>query len=95
LGVKRHDDPVIQNSLKVTDAVLGEQTPAGQHWHRFTDDGYGEKDDGSQWDLDKGRTFGRLWPLVAGERGEYELLAGQPDMARQRLASMAVTANEA
>lgn len=93
LGVKRHDDPIVQNSVKVVDAVLGEQTPAGQHWHRFTDDGYGEKADGGQWDLQGERTYGRLWPLFAGERGEYELLAGQPDKARERLGSIAATAN--
>jgi glucoamylase len=94
LGIKRWDDPVILNTNKVIDTVLAEQTPSGQHWHRFTNDGYGEAEDGSQWDIGKGRTYGRLWPILAGERGEYELLAGQADKARKRLASMAMTANE-
>jgi glucoamylase len=94
LGIKRWDDPVILNTNKVVDTVLAEQTPSGQHWHRFTNDGYGEAEDGSQWDIGKGRTYGRLWPIFAGERGEYELLAGQVDKARERLASMAMTANE-
>ncbi|GAA2789510.1 glycoside hydrolase family 15 protein [Saccharopolyspora taberi] len=94
LGVKRPDDPVVVNSLKVIDEVLGEQTPAGQHWHRFTNDGYGEREDGADWNIGHGRTYGRLWPLFAGERGEYELLAGQPDQAAERLRSMAATAGE-
>ena len=34
-------------------------------------------------------TIGRIWPIFAGERGEYELAAGQPDAARGRLAAMA------
>lgn len=94
LGVRSHDDPVVRNSIKVVDDVLSEQTPAGQFWHRFTDDGYGEKADGGQWDLTGERTYGRLWPIFAGERGEYELLAGQTASARERLTAMAATANQ-
>ena len=37
---------------------------------------------------------GRLWPIFAGERGEYELAAGQPAAARGRLADIAATASE-
>ena len=33
--------------------------------------------DGGGWGT-RGSTFGRLWPVLAGERGEYELLAGRP-----------------
>ena len=36
---------------------------------------------GGGWRLTKEgsrQTFGRLWPIFAGERGEYELLAGRP-----------------
>jgi len=40
------------------------------------------------------RTYGRLWPIFAGERGEYELLAGRPGLAARRLAAMSRTANE-
>ena len=44
-------------------------------WHRFTYDGYGEQADGRDWDLffdnPARQTFGRAWPLLAGERGEY------------------------
>ena len=37
-------------------------------------------------------TIGRAWPIFAGERGEYELLAGGP--AASRLAAMAASGNE-
>jgi glucoamylase len=96
LGVKRFDDPVIRNTIAVVDAQLGEQTPTGQFWHRFTSDGYGEQATGAPWNVNfpqPTRTFGRLWPIFAGERGEYELLAGNRAAAATRLRAMAATAN--
>jgi len=38
------------------------------------------------------QTHGRLWPLLTGERGEYELIAG--GNARPRLRTIANTAND-
>ena len=80
LGVYRADDPVIVNSVRVTDKEISFTTPTGQFWHRYTKDGYGEQADGSPWDYtfpaESRTTFGRLWPLLAGERGEYELTLG-------------------
>lgn len=95
LGVRPADDPVVRNTIAVVDRELGEQTPVGQLWHRFTGDGYGEQADGGPWNViwpTPTRTYGRLWPIFAGERGEYELLAGTP--ADARLATIAATANE-
>ncbi|HEX2177787.1 MAG TPA: glycoside hydrolase family 15 protein [Nocardioidaceae bacterium] len=94
LGIKPADDPIVTNTVEVVDRVLSEQTPAGVFWHRFTSDGYGEEADGSDWNIGEGRTYGRLWPIFAGERGEYELLAGQPGLASQRLTDMAAAANQ-
>ncbi|MEV7549896.1 glycoside hydrolase family 15 protein [Amycolatopsis sp. NPDC089917] len=89
LGIYRADDPVIRNSIKVTDADIAFTTPTGQFWHRYTKDGYGEKADGSPWDYtfpaESRTTFGRLWPLLAGERGEYDLAAGDRGTAAKRL----------
>ncbi|MFN8075779.1 MAG: glucodextranase DOMON-like domain-containing protein [Kineosporiaceae bacterium] len=34
---------------------------------------------------------GHVWPVLAGERGEYSVIAGNPGRARQLLASMAAT----
>ncbi len=103
LGVKRADDPVIRNTLGVVDQHLGVDTPNGRFWHRFNFDGYGEKKDGSMWDIEQpvnptenwenNVTIGRIWPLFAGERGEYELAAGQSAAARTRLAAMAAAAS--
>ncbi|KOV75508.1 glycoside hydrolase family 15 protein [Nocardia sp. NRRL S-836] len=92
LGVKRADDPVVRNTVAVVDAQLKEQG----YWHRFTQDGYGETADGRPWNINwptPTRTYGRLWPLLSGERGEYELLAGDRASAAQRLRDVAATAN--
>jgi glucoamylase len=97
LGVKRHDDPTVLNTLQVVDQQLGVDTPNGRFWHRFNFDGYGETREGGPWDLsepESRRTIGRIWPIFAGERGEYELLAGKREAAAGRLASIAGAANE-
>src|SRR3954467_12625818 len=99
-GIKRWDDRTVLNSLKVGDSTsarpLAVNTPSGTVWHRFTFDGYGEQADGGDWDLffdnPAGQTRGRLWPLLTGERGEYELLAGRD--ASARLQAIARTAND-
>ncbi|MDT7725781.1 MAG: glucoamylase [Actinomycetota bacterium] len=89
LGIYSADDPVIRNSIKVTDADIAFTTPTGQFWHRYTKDGYGEQADGSPWDYTfpagSRTTYGRLWPLLAGERGEYDLANGDNATAARRL----------
>ncbi|MFD9704989.1 glycoside hydrolase family 15 protein [Lentzea sp. NPDC059081] len=92
LGVKRADDPVVVNTVQVVDQQLKEQG----YWHRFTQDGYGETADGRPWNITwptPTRTYGRLWPLLTGERGEYELLTGDKSSAAKRLKEIAATAN--
>ncbi|MGI5504111.1 glycoside hydrolase family 15 protein [Lentzea sp. CA-135723] len=92
LGLKRADDPTVRNTVRVVDQQLKEQG----YWHRFTQDGYGETADGRPWGINwptATRTYGRLWPLLTGERGEYELLNGQKATAAQRLKEIAATAN--
>jgi len=73
-GLRRADDPLILDSIRVADALLKTDTPCGPVWHRYNGDGYGEHDDGSPYDS-TGR--GRGWPLLTGERGHYELAAGR------------------
>jgi glucoamylase len=73
-GLRGANDPLIRDSLKVADALLKVDTPSGPAWHRYVDDGYGEQDDGSPFD---GSGRGRGWPLLAGERGHYEVAAGR------------------
>ena len=43
-GLRRADDPLILGSLKLADALLRTDTPAGPVWHRYLGDGYGEHD---------------------------------------------------
>lgn len=73
-GIKRADDPLIVKSLKVVDQVLKVNTPSGPAFYRYTHDGYGEMDDGRRWNWDRKYTGrGRPWPLLSGERGQYEI----------------------
>jgi glucoamylase len=57
----------------VVDSVLRVDTPFGPCWRRYNHDGYGQREDGGPF-VGWGR--GRAWPLLAGERGHYELAAG-------------------
>lgn len=74
LGLRSPNYPMIRDSVRIADAILRCDTPAGPVWHRYTGDGYGEKNDGSPFD---GAGVGRGWPLLTGERGHYALSAGQ------------------
>jgi glucoamylase len=73
-GIRKPGDPLIEDSLKVIDAVLKTDFPAGPCWQRYTHDGYGQRDDGGPFE---GWGRGRPWPLLTGERGHYELAAGR------------------
>ena len=72
-GIRRADDPIIVDSVKVVDRILKVDTPLGPCWHRYNHDGYGERADGGPF-ISYG--IGRAWPLLTGERGHYELAAG-------------------
>lgn len=72
-GIRRPDDPLIVDSLRVVDSVLKTETPFGPCWHRYNHDGYGQREDGGPF---VGWGKGRAWPLLTGERGHYELAAG-------------------
>ncbi|MGZ8450269.1 MAG: glycoside hydrolase family 15 protein [Candidatus Deferrimicrobiaceae bacterium] len=73
-GIRKADDPVIMDSLRVLDAVLKVDTPNGPCWRRYNHDGYGQREDGGPF---VGYGKGRAWPLLTGERGHYELAAGR------------------
>ena len=90
-GLRTADDPHIRNTVKVIDALLKIDTPAGPTWHRYNDDGYGEHKDGSPFD---GTGIGRGWPLLTGERAHYELAAGRVENAKQLLVALESFANE-
>ena len=75
LGLRDPADKRITDTLAIVEAMLGADTPSGRAYHRYDIDGYGEWLDGSGWPV---RTFGigRPWPLLAGERGHLDVLAG-------------------
>ena len=73
-GVRKPDDPLITDSLRVVDAILKVETPFGPCWHRYNHDGYGQREDGGAFE---GWGKGRAWPLLTGERGHYEIAAGR------------------
>jgi glucoamylase len=78
-GLRAADDPRILDTVRVIDADLKVETPNGPAWHRYSHDGYGEKEDGSPFDGERG--VGRAWPLLTGERAHYELAADRRDEA--------------
>jgi glucoamylase len=84
-GLRSADDPIMRDTVRLIDAMLKTDTPAGPGWHRYNDDGYGEHDDGNPFD---GTGRGRIWPLLAGERGHYELAAGRDAEALHLLRTM-------
>jgi glucoamylase len=73
-GIRQAGSPLMEDSLRVVDAVLRVEAPAGPCWRRYNNDGYGQRADGGPFD-DWG--VGRAWPLLTGERGHYELAAGR------------------
>jgi glucoamylase len=102
LGILPADDPTIESSLTVVDDTIERSTPSGIGFYRYgttpteSVDGYGDcfQPSGSSCSLlgapwaptDTGT--GHLWPVLSGERGEYEVAAGVPAFARTLLQSM-------
>ncbi len=74
LGLRAPDDPRIRATVAAVDRLLRVRTPSGDLFHRYNEDGYGEHADGQPFD---GNGIGRLWPLLAGERGHLALQAGE------------------
>jgi glucoamylase len=73
MGLRRADDPRMQDTLKIVEKLLRVDTPLGPAYHRYNEDGYGEHEDGSPFD---GTGIGRAWPLLTGERGLLDLQLG-------------------
>ena len=74
LGIRKPGNPLIEDSLKVVDAVLKVDTPFGPCWKRYNHDAYGQRADGTSF---KKWGVGRAWPLLMLERATYELGAGR------------------
>jgi glucoamylase len=89
-GLRAANDPRMEQTATVIDALLKVETPYGPVWHRYNGDGYGEHENGAPFD---GMGVGRGWPLLTGERGHYELAAGRIDKAKELLAALESFAN--
>jgi len=92
LGIKPPDDGWLRNHLALIDQTIKVETPAGDAWYRYPNDTYGETRNGGDFNGRNG--VGRLWTFLTGERGEYEIAAGDLAAARKRLATMAGFAND-
>ena len=100
LGVVAPDDPNVSTSLAPSAAASdGNSTvqvtmPNGDiYFHRYNHDNYGESNnDCTGWPAGGSRRYGRFWPVLSGERGEYEIANGRP--ANVYLQSMADAAND-
>ena len=92
LGIKVPQDGLIVETLRLIDLLIKIETPVGDAWYRYNHDAYGETATGEKYDGRNG--VGRLWTLLTGERGEYELALGNFAAARKRLDTMAGFAND-
>ena len=90
LGVRAATSPDITSSLPVVDSEIEVQTPEGPIWHRYNFDGYGETASGGDY---TGAGVGNPWPVLTGERGEYDVADGNLTAAKSMLSAMAGAAN--
>ncbi|MFB6152538.1 MAG: glycoside hydrolase family 15 protein, partial [Haloarculaceae archaeon] len=85
LGIRPADDEVVRNSVREVDDTIRVDVGSAAGFYRYNGDGYGEleqDDKGAPWSMEHSGK-GRLWPLLTGERGEYELLAGEPTLGAE------------
>ncbi|MGZ4239532.1 MAG: glucodextranase DOMON-like domain-containing protein [Solirubrobacteraceae bacterium] len=103
LGVLPASDADVTASLGIIDKVIGRTTPTGPGLYRYgtdtagSEDGYGDcyepdptscSQTGAPWPpTDQGS--GHLWPVLGGERGEYDVAAHNRAGAGQFLSAMA------
>jgi len=92
LGIKTPNDRLIAETVALIDQMIKVETPAGTGWYRYNHDAYGERADGGDYDGRSG--VGRLWTLLSGERGEYDVARGDLVSARKRLDAMLSFAND-
>jgi glucoamylase len=90
LGVKSATAPDITNTISAVDSELETSTPEGPIWHRYSFDGYGETSSGADY---TGVGVGNPWPVLSGERGEYDVADGNTSGAQSMLTTMAGAAN--
>jgi glucoamylase len=82
LGIRGPKDPHVVASLSVIDSNLESMTAKGPSWHRYNHDGYGDPPTGGT------ANQGHCWPVLSGERGMYDLIAGDAAGAQSLLDAM-------
>jgi glucan 1,4-alpha-glucosidase len=88
LGLLSARDGDIIASLPVVDATIKRSTASGDGFLRYNGDGYGDGSaDGHPW-APSNKGNGHLWPVLAGERGQYEIDRGAGGAAIGRLDAM-------
>ena len=100
LGERVPSDSNVSISLSPTasasdgnSAVQVTMTTGDIYFHRYNHDNYGESNtDCKGWPANGANRYGRLWPVLSGERGEFEIANGRP--ANVYLQSMADAAND-
>lgn len=86
-GVLPANSPYITLSPPIIDSTISQTINGNQYWYRYNHDGYGETSSGGNFN---GAGIGRLWPIFSGERGLYNIAAGNSADA----ALTAMTASE-
>jgi len=88
LGLIPANDPNVTQSLPIVDATIMSNAVSGPGWHRYNGDGYGDDaTTGHPWPPTNKGT-GHVWPVLTGERAEYDLAAGDATTAVQLLNTM-------
>jgi glucan 1,4-alpha-glucosidase len=88
LGLLSEHDADLVRSLDVVDATIQRTTDSGDGFYRYNGDGYGDRStDGRPW-APSGQGNGHVWPVLAGERGQWELDTGDLAGAVVRLEAM-------
>ncbi|HUC27468.1 MAG TPA: glucodextranase DOMON-like domain-containing protein, partial [Streptosporangiaceae bacterium] len=89
LGELPASSALVTNSLAVTGTALSAPTPSGTGILRYNGDGYGDCEvsvfsdcsvNGEPWATSDEGT-GHPWPVLSGENGEYQVLAGESSAA--------------
>ena len=73
LGLRSATDKRLSDTASLIDVMLARNVGTGTGYYRYDYDGYGEQVDGANF-VSVG--VGRVWPLLAGERGHLAVLAG-------------------
>ena len=104
LGILPARDPDVRASLAVIDKTIERQTNSGPGWYRYgtslpgSEDGYGDcwtpdptscTVDGAPWPSEGNNVgSGHLWPVLSGERAEYDIASRHGSSARTLLTAM-------